>query len=159
MHDDRRLVEARIDRVLRERVTAAVYSATVPMRLTVWRVPGEPVSPSKAVAATYEPIAVGDAWGAPWSTTWIRAEGVLPADWAGRCVEAVFDLGFAGDWPGFQAEALVYDALGRPMKGIHPGNRYVPVVSTAPATSGSPSSWRPPRTPTCWARLRSDGRW
>ena len=131
MHDDRRLVEGRIDRVLHERIAPAVYSATTPMRLSGWPVPGEPVSIRDAAAATYDPIAVGDAWGTPWSTLWIRAEGVVPAEWAGCRVEALFDLGFAGDWPGFQAEALVYDALGSPLKGIHPGNRYVPVVSTA----------------------------
>ena len=44
MHDDRRLVEGRIDRVLHERIAPAVYCATVPMRLRGWRVPGEPVS-------------------------------------------------------------------------------------------------------------------
>ena len=131
MHDDRRLVEGRIDRVLHERIAPAVYSATIPMRLRGWRVPGEPVSIRDAAAATYEPIAVGDGWGAPWSTLWIRAEGVVPADWVGCRVEALFDLGFAGDWPGFQAEALVYDASGRPLKGIHPASRYVPVVSAA----------------------------
>jgi alpha-mannosidase len=131
VHDDRRLVEGRIDRVLHERIAPAVYSATTPMRLSGWRVPGEPVSIRDAAAATYDPIAIGDVWGTPWSTLWIRAEGVVPSEWAGCRVEALFDLGFAGDWPGFQAEALVYDALGSPLKGIHPGNRYVPVVSTA----------------------------
>ena len=109
MHDDRRLVEGRIDRVLHERIAPAVYSATVPMRLRGWRVPGEPVSIRDAAAASYEPIEVGTLWGPPWSTLWIRAEGVVPAEWAGCRVEAVFDLGFAGDWPGYQAEALVYD--------------------------------------------------
>ena len=131
MHDDRLLVESRIDRVLRERVAPAVYSATAPMRLGGWPVPGEPVPIGDALAATYEPIAVGESWGAPWSTLWIRAEGVVPAEWAGHRVEAVFDLGFAGDWPGFQAEALVYDISGSPLKGIHPGNRYVPVARAA----------------------------
>ena len=131
MHDDRRLVEGRIDRVLQERIAPAVYSASVPMRLSGWRLPGEPVSIREAVAATYEPIAIGDAWGSPWSTLWIRAEGVVPDEWVGYHVEALFDLGFAGDWPGFQAEALVYDAAGSPIKGLHPANRYVPVVSAA----------------------------
>jgi len=46
---------------------------------------------------------VGTQWGRPWSTSWFRATGGVPAEWAGRRVEAVFDLGFVGGWPGNQA--------------------------------------------------------
>ena len=60
----------------------------------------------------------------------------MPADWAGRRVEVVIDLGFGGDWPGFQAEGLVHDLDGRVIKGLEPGNRYVPV--TARASGGEP---------------------
>ena len=49
-------------------------------------------------------------------------------------MEAVFDLGFVGDWPGNQAEALVYSPYGQPVKGIEPRNQYVPVA--APAVGG-----------------------
>ncbi len=129
MHDDRSLVEARLERVLDQRVRPAVYAASVPLELTVWHVPDEPVPVAEALAATYEPFAVGDRWGRPWSTSWIRAVGTVPAEWAGRRVEAVFDLGFVGDWPGNQAEALVHDAAGRPVKGIEPQNQYVPVAN------------------------------
>ena len=128
MHDDRVLVERRLDRILAERVRPAKYAATVPLELAVWHVPDEPVPVTDALAATYEPVRIGEPWGRPWSTSWLRATGTVPAEWAGRRVEAVFDLGFTGGAPGGQAEALVYDRTGRPLKGIAPGNRYVPVA-------------------------------
>jgi alpha-mannosidase len=134
MHDDRRLVEERLDRVLKERVQPARYAATVPLGLTAWHVPDEPVPVAEALRARYEPFPVGTPWGRPWSTTWIRATGTVPADWAGRRVEAVFDLGFIGDWPGGQAEALVYDGDGRPIKGLAPQNQYIPIA--APCQGG-----------------------
>jgi alpha-mannosidase len=128
MHDDRRLVEERLDRVLRERVQPAVYAARTPLALAAWHVPDEPVPVDRALTATYEPFPLGGAWGRPWSTTWFRATGTVPADWAGRRVEAVFDLGFVGDSPGTQAEALVYDLDGHPIKGVAPRNQYVPIA-------------------------------
>jgi alpha-mannosidase len=133
MHDDRRLVEERLNRVLAERIRPASYAASVPLELTAWPVPvpGEPVPVTDALAARYVPFRTGQRWGAPWSTTWFRARGAVPGTWAGRRVEAVFDLGFVGDWPGNQAEALVYDDTGKPVKGIAPRNQYVPVASPA----------------------------
>ncbi|SDS49278.1 alpha-mannosidase [Actinoplanes derwentensis] len=125
MHDDRTLVERRLDRVLKERVLPAAYSERIPLRLSAWNVPDEPVPVAEALTATYEPFTLGSPWGRPWSTTWFRAEGEIPQDWAGRRVEAVFDLGFIGDWPGNQAEALVYDAAGVPIKAVNPQNQYV----------------------------------
>jgi alpha-mannosidase len=131
MHDDRRLVEGRLDRVLAERIRPAVYAASVPLRLAAWKVPGEPVPVTDALAVPFVPFRTGERWGAPWSTTWFWADGSVPAGWAGRRVEAVFDLGFAGDWPGNQAEALVYDEAGQSLKGIAPRNQYVPVANPA----------------------------
>jgi len=131
MHDDRRLVEERLDRVLDQRIRPCIYAHRTPLTLMAWRVPGEPVPVAEALEAAFEPFEVGTQWGAPWSTVWIRAVGAVPAEWAGRRVEAVFDLGFVGDWPGGQAEALVYDLTGRPLKGIHPQNRYVPIGNPA----------------------------
>ncbi|HTR90708.1 MAG TPA: glycoside hydrolase family 38 C-terminal domain-containing protein [Trebonia sp.] len=131
MHDDRRLVEARLDRVMAERIRPAVYAASVPLDLAAWPVPGEPVPVTDALAASYAPFRPGQRWGSPWSTTWFWASGSVPPSWACRRVEAVFDLGFVGDWPGNQAEALVYDDTGKPVKGIAPRNQYVPVASPA----------------------------
>jgi alpha-mannosidase len=131
MHDDRQLVEARLDRMLAQRIRPALYTASVPLDLAVWHVPDEPVPVEDALAAAYRPTQVGVRWGRPWSTSWFRATGGVPAEWAGRRVEAVFDLGFVGDWPGNQAEALVYDPAGEPIKGIAPQNQHVPIANPA----------------------------
>ncbi|MGW9171942.1 alpha-mannosidase [Streptomyces decoyicus] len=140
MHDDRLLVEGRLERALGQFIRPAQYAARVPLRLAVWHVPGMGASPARAksgawgtvpvgeaLQATYEPFAAGEPWGPPWSTSWFRLAGEVPQEWAGRRVEAVIDPGFSGDGPGFQAEGLVYDAEGVPLKGIHPRNRHVPV--------------------------------
>ncbi|MYU14584.1 alpha-mannosidase, partial [Streptomyces sp. SID8361] len=136
MHDDRPLVEGRLDRALRQFIRPAQYTARVPLSLSAWRTPGEPVPVAEALAGTYEPFTTGTDWGSPWSTWWFRLEGAVPEEWAGRRVEAVIDPGFTDDGPGFQAEGLVYDAEGVPIKGIHPRNRHIPVA--APAAGGEP---------------------
>ena len=56
MHDDRSLVEARLKRVLDERVRPAVYPESVPLDVAVWHAPGEPVPVAEGLAA--EPEAV-----------------------------------------------------------------------------------------------------
>ena len=50
MHDDRRLVEQRVERVLRERIRPAQYAASTPLALEAWHVPGEPVPVTQALA-------------------------------------------------------------------------------------------------------------
>ena len=51
----------------------------------------------------------------------------MPGPWSGRRVEALLDLGFRIDAPGFQCEGLVRDGKGRPVQGIHPRRQAVPV--------------------------------
>jgi alpha-mannosidase len=131
MHDDRQLVENRLDRVYQQRIRPARYAAIEPLRVEVWHVPDEPVAVAVALAAEFQPMRVGDRWGAPWSTSWLRVNGIVPTSWAGRRVEAVFDLGFTGAGPGFQAEGLVFDLDGRPVKGIAPRNNQVAVANPA----------------------------
>lgn len=131
MHQDQRLVEARIARVLRERITPAVYSERVPVALSAWAAPGEPVPFEAAAAAPYADFAVGERWGAAWSTWWFQVRGVVPAAWVGRTVELLLDPGFQGDWPGSQAEGLVYTPDGVPVKGIHPRNQAVRLFDEA----------------------------
>jgi alpha-mannosidase len=91
-----------------------------------------PVDEGKA--APYEPGRVGDVWGRPWGTTWFRLAGTVPGAWAGRHVEAVVDLGFGQDHPGFSAEGLVYRPDGTAVRGLHPRSHAVPVA--APAEGG-----------------------
>jgi alpha-mannosidase len=125
MHDDRKLIEGRVDRVLRERIRPAVYPASVPARIEVWEAPGEPVPVAEGLAAEYRPAEIGDAWGPAWGTTWIRVTGEVPAEWAGKTVEALIDLGFDDRMPGFQCEGLIYTAGGDAVKGLNPRNQWV----------------------------------
>ncbi|MFF6779454.1 glycoside hydrolase family 38 C-terminal domain-containing protein [Streptomyces sp. NPDC012510] len=127
MHDERRRIEERVERVHTQRIKPAIYAASVPFTVEAWQAPGEPVPFAEAAAASYTPFAMDTPWGPPWGTTWFRMRGQVPAEWAGRRVEAVIDLGFVGDWPGNQAEALVHLADGTPLKAVNPLNHYVPI--------------------------------
>ncbi|MEU6351504.1 glycoside hydrolase family 38 C-terminal domain-containing protein [Streptomyces sp. NPDC047072] len=131
MHDERRRIEERVQRAHDQRIKPAIHAATVPFEVEAWQAPGEPVSFEEAAAARYEPFAMDTPWGPPWGTTWFRMRGQVPAEWAGKRVEAVIDLGFVGDWPGNQAEALVHLADGRPLKAVNPLNQYVPIANPA----------------------------
>ncbi|MEU2225499.1 glycoside hydrolase family 38 C-terminal domain-containing protein [Streptomyces sp. NPDC018347] len=129
MHDDRTLIEARLKRVLDERIRPAVYPESVPLDVAVWHAPGEPVPVAEGLAAEPEPIEVGARWGAPWGTSWFRVTGTVPEAWAGKTVEALLDLGFDENMPGFQCEGLVYRPDGTPVKGLNPRNQWVRIGS------------------------------
>ncbi|MFF2791138.1 alpha-mannosidase [Streptomyces sp. NPDC058049] len=131
MHDDRSITEHRLRRVLKERVKPAVHSRSVPLTVERWEAPGEPVPVAAGLAAGYEPCAIGDPWGPAWGTTWFRVTGTVPADWAGRTVEAVLDLGFDRMMPGFQCEGLVHRADGGEVKALNPYNDWVRVADRA----------------------------
>jgi alpha-mannosidase len=131
MHDERRRIEGRVERLHQQRIRPAVHAARAPLEVRAWQAPGEPVPFEQAAAASYEPFAMDTPWGPPWGTTWFRMRGTVPAGWAGRRVESVIDLGFVGGWPGNQAEALVHLTDGTPLKAVNPLNRYVPVAHPA----------------------------
>ncbi|MFE2282924.1 alpha-mannosidase [Streptomyces sp. NPDC059443] len=131
MHDDRSITEHRLRRVLKERIKPAVHSRSVPLTIERWEAPGEPVPVAEGLAASYEPCAIGDPWGPAWGTTWFKLTGTVPADWAGRTVEAVLDLGFDRMMPGFQCEGLVHRADGGEIKALNPYNDWVRVADSA----------------------------
>ena len=134
MHDDRRLLEARLNRFVRDHLEPAIYQASAPLAITAWRVPGEPVPFADAARQTFTSIDIGAAWGEPWSTLWIHAVGEVPADWLGVAAtepEVVIDLGFTAA-AGFQAEALAYRPDGSMIKAVSPFNNYVPVTPGEP---------------------------
>ncbi|HEY4609719.1 MAG TPA: hypothetical protein VIH06_10960, partial [Ilumatobacteraceae bacterium] len=126
MHNDLTLVEARIERELRERVLPAVYSERMPMSVAAWDVPGEPVSFAEAMNGDYRPFTVGDHWSRPWGTTWFRFDVDVPAAMVGEQLEAVIDLGFHADAAGFQSEGLVWIDE-QPVQGIHPRRTGLPL--------------------------------
>lgn len=131
MHDDRSITEHRLRRVLKERIKPAVHSRSIPLTVERWEAPGEPVPVAEGLTASYEPCAIGDLWGPAWGTTWFKVTGTVPADWAGRTVEAVLDLGFDRMMPGFQCEGLVHRADGGEVKALNPYNDWVRVADRA----------------------------
>ena len=131
MHDDISLTIGRVRRVLTERILPAIYSETLPLELSWHELPGEPVAPAQGLALDYQPTTVGTPWGAAWGTTWFHLQGKVPAQWAGRRVEAVIDLGFDVNMTGFQCEGLVYRPDGITIKAINPRNQWVPITACA----------------------------
>ncbi|HYN31376.1 MAG TPA: glycoside hydrolase family 38 C-terminal domain-containing protein [Ilumatobacteraceae bacterium] len=113
MHNDRDLVEKRIQRELWERILPLVHVDRRPLTIEA----GPDLD-------HLEPFEAGSSWGAPWATTWFRLSGEIPPEWAGRRVEAVIDLGFHQRAAGFQCEGLLVDVGAdgsfRPLQGIHP---------------------------------------
>ncbi|HEY8952995.1 MAG TPA: alpha-mannosidase 2C1, partial [Candidatus Dormibacteraeota bacterium] len=71
----------RLRAILETRLLPAVFKESLPLELTAFCVRGEPISYADAIRAEFTPIAVGDAWGPPWSTTWFRVRGSVPAAW------------------------------------------------------------------------------
>ncbi len=136
MHDDRVLLERRLDRFVRERLQPALYGPGHPVAVERWDVPGEPVTIYRAVVQDFELAHAGDAWGAPWSTTWFRLTGQVP-EGLGRApgteAELLVDLGFTTDQPGFQAEGLAWRTDATLVKAISPRNHYLKLSQLGPA--------------------------
>lgn len=127
MHDERRQIEDRIRRVVRERIRPAIFGARHAVTVEGWHVPGEPVPVAEARAASFEPFAVGQSWGRPWGTTWFRLRGSVPPGWAGETVELRVDFG-TGVGAGFQSEGLLFRTTGGgPIRGLHPFHQAVPL--------------------------------
>jgi len=119
----------RIVRVMTEFVRPARLGPSVPVEVDAFHVLGEPVPAAEALAADYQPFAIGGAWGPPWDTTWFRIRGSIPDGWAGREVALGFTIGNAGS-TGFGAEALVWRD-GVPVQGLSPNHREYQVTPRA----------------------------
>ena len=128
-----RLTIDRIDRLIHDRIVPAVNVHAIPIDVLRWDVPGEPVSFAEATQADYRPSVSGEAWGAPWSTTWFRLETMIPTTWRAEegLIELTVDLGFTEANPGFQAEGTAWDVDGRIIKGVQPRNAHIPVRASA----------------------------
>ena len=131
MHNDHALVEARLDRFVRDHLAPALYRDARPLAARAWIVPGEPVSFAHAIEQTFEPVPLGWNWGRAWSTVWFRVQGELPQEWIASLppntrIEVLVDFGYNRSRSGFQAEGLAYRADGTLIKSIAPLNSYVP---------------------------------
>ncbi len=136
MHEETSLTVGRVNRVLIERVRPAIHSARIPFEIGVHALSGEPIAPAEGIALGFEPFRAGSMWGPAWGTTWFRLRGQVPAEWAGRRVEALIDLGFDVNMTGFQCEGLVYRPDGTPVKSINPRNQWLTVTDKAKGGEG-----------------------
>jgi len=130
LHDDRRITEVRLDRFLRDRIAPAVYPRSLPLTLSSWDAPDEPVPALEALRHEFTPQEHGAAWGRPWSTKWLRLQGEVPQSWGttpGTSVEIQVDLGFGGELPGFQCEGIAWRSDGTIIKAISPRNQHIPL--------------------------------
>lgn len=116
MHDDRELVERRIQRELWERVLPLAHRDRRALTIR-----------AGADVDDLNPFEVGTRWGPPWATTWFEFVGDVPTEWtraSGTRIEAFLDPGFKLAPAGFQCEGLIVerDSSGvfRPIQGIHP---------------------------------------
>lgn len=144
MHSTIERTQARVARVLRDRIAPHIHRPVAPVSIEAWAVDGgqgEPVPAAHALgfelvagreAPAFLPFAVGDAWGPAWGTTWFRISGTVPRDLAdGERAELVVDLGWEDHSVGFQCEGLVHTADGTVLKALNPKNRWVDVTGLA----------------------------
>jgi alpha-mannosidase len=129
VHDDSARVLPRVARFAQERLAPALYRDRVPVQVTAWTAPGEPVPFADAVRQEFRPFEVGSPWGRPWGTVWFHVTGSVPQEWTDPATRAelVVDLGFAGVQPGFQAEGLAYTPDGTVVTAVEPRNAHVPL--------------------------------
>ena len=169
MNDTHQRTLERTRRYVRERLKPKLYRDVRPVAVSAWAAPGEPVPFAEAITQRFTRIEPGEAWGPPWGTTWFRVEadatptalGEGARDAAARDAAArdaaardaaardaatpavrllVVDLGFTDAVPGFQCEALAYDAAGRVLGGIEPLNRAVPLPpASVPGGDAAPA--------------------
>ncbi|CAM5414520.1 hypothetical protein SPURM210S_01217 [Streptomyces purpurascens] len=116
MHDDRSLVEARLKRVLDERVRPAVYPESVPLEWPCAARARRTGAGRRGTGGRARAHRGGRPVGCSWGTSWFRVTGTVPEAWAGKTVEAILDLGFDENMPGFQCEGLVYRPDGTPVR-------------------------------------------
>lgn len=115
-------LEARLEKLI-----SAIHPQSRPLDLAAYTVRGEPIGFSQALQGAFRAFRVGERWGPPWSTTWFHVRGAVPADWTGKPVVAVFDIGFEGI-TGFTCEALAWRD-GRPWRGVDPNHAWLPIDS------------------------------
>ena len=131
MYQDSQATLERLDRFVRDRIAPAIYQDCVPLSISAWQAPREPVPFDEAVKQQFEPVELGWRFGRAWSTLWLKVTGTLPQAWgkeepADLAAEVVIDFGYNTSRSGFQAEALAYDTDGLPIKAIAPKNSWLP---------------------------------
>jgi alpha-mannosidase len=131
MHQGIKAVEGRLDRFVRDRLNPAIYTDRIPLTISAWQAPREPVPFDHAIDQVFEDVSLGWSFGRAWSTVWLKVSGTIPESWSSSnqkllAPEILIDFGYNTSRSGFQAEALAYDISGKPIKAISPKNSWLP---------------------------------
>lgn len=84
-----------------------LYPERRPVNVSAYAAPGR-ISYADALQGDYRPVQLGERFGPPWSTHWLRVEFTIPAGWAGREVHLLWDS---------STEACVWQD-GQPQQGL-----------------------------------------
>jgi alpha-mannosidase len=74
-----------------ERLRTRIYPETRPLDELVVAGPVDRIPRDEALGLEYRPAAHGERFGPLWATYWFRANGTVPAAWAGRRVDLLWD--------------------------------------------------------------------
>lgn len=124
MYQEASIIERHARRTLDELVVPAIYADRTPVSVTLAELDGEPEPFEEATRRDFQSISPGTNWGTPWGTAWLHIETAVPDSLAGRTVDLICDIGFHPGLVGFHTEAMVYDAAGAALHGLHPLRRW-----------------------------------
>ncbi len=88
---------------------AVIYSALHPVEKLLMAGPTERISYDEALKLKYKPVKLGQQLGPQWSTFWFQIEASIPADWAGKRVDLL--------WNSLSEAQLWMD--GKPVQGLN----------------------------------------
>ena len=116
----------RCRRILNERIRPQIIANTADLEVSAAASHFEPVSFTEAKRFVYEPFVLGSAIAPAWHTRWFILRGHIPKNWdidaTTTTVSVHLDLGFMGNYDGFQVEAMLYRD-GYPVQAIQPDRR------------------------------------
>ena len=131
MHDDRRITEVRLDRFVRERIAPAVYPRSVPLTLSSWDVPDEPVPALEALRQEFTAAGarggLGQAVEHQVAAPAGRRSPTPGARRRTRPWKSSWTWASAATFPGFQCEGIAWRPDGTIIKAISPRNQYIPL--------------------------------
>ncbi|MSO58953.1 MAG: alpha-mannosidase [Ilumatobacteraceae bacterium] len=124
----------RCRRILNERIRPQVTTNTADLQVWAATAHFEPVSFVQAKGFVYQPFVMGSSVAPAWHTRWFILRGHIPKNWdidtSTTKVAVHLDLGFIGNYDGFQVEAMLYRD-GCAVQAIQPDRRrYVLEVAT-----------------------------
>ena len=97
---------------VQKRLERRLLTAWVPFEAEVFT-SDEPVPFDQRLDHEYKPISEGELWGTSWQCCWFKLTGTVPAEWAGREVVALIQIG---------GEGLLFLPDGTVLQGVSDGS-------------------------------------